>query len=480
MFDICKTVILKLSIVAAAAAIAVVIALTAGREPARASASGPSPSFTGAPGESNCTACHVGSAVNSGGGSVAITGIPHDYQPGQQVPITVKTTHAAATYWGFQLTAIDSLGRRAGTFVVQPVGGLTTMQIVNGIVGGNPRNYVEHTVDGLFSNGVFGSNTWTFTWTAPAQRVGKLDFYAAGNGANGFGDTGGDYIYTTSKTTLSGSATTNFNGDVSSDLGIWRPSTGVWYHFSIEDLTWGAVQFGQQGDRITPGDYDADGTTDFSVWRPSTSTWYIYQSSGGVIGLITGSAGDIPVPADYDGDNKTDVAIYRPSNTTFYILGSTAGSFSVVWGQTGDKPVPGDYDADGKTDTATFRPSDGIWRVQRSSGGTFSFPFGVAEDKPVPADYDGDGKTDLAVYRPSTGTWWVARSSDGTYTATIWGFTEDIPSPGDYDGDGKADLAVWRPSNGIWYIVKSSGGFYGAQFGQNGDVPIPTGYIAPQ
>ncbi len=478
MIDLNRIAVVKLAVVIAAGALVSTVALVGGRDVVRASALGPSPSFTGAPGESNCTSCHGDFPVNSGGGSVAIAGIPHDYRPGQQVQLTVTTTHMAATYWGFQLTAIDSLGRRAGTFTLQPDMPPKT-QIVTGLVGGNNRDYVEHTSNGLFTIGVFDKNSWTFTWTAPSTRVGKVSFHAAGNGADGFMSTANDYIYTTSAGALSGTGTADFGGDLTSDLAVWRPSTGVWYHFNIADASNGAFHFGQLGDRITPGDYDGDGKADRSVWRPSTSTWYIAPSSGGFGGVIIGVPGDIPVPADYDGDGKTDVAVYRPSDSTFYVLGSQVGWTGGVWGHAGDKPVPGDYDADGKTDLATFRPSDGIWRVQRSSGGTFSFPFGVSEDKPVPGDYDGDGRTDLAIFRPSTGYWWVARSSDTTYTATLWGFGTDTPTPGDYDADGKTDIAVFRPSTGVWYVLRSSDGSpYGALFGISEDVPVPTGYIA--
>jgi hypothetical protein len=38
----------------------------------------------------------------------------------------------------------------------------------------------------------------------------------------------------------------------------------------------GAVaQWGLNGDRPVPADYDGDGSADLAVWRPATSIWYL-------------------------------------------------------------------------------------------------------------------------------------------------------------------------------------------------------------
>src|SRR5438445_8755193 len=68
---------------------------------AAASAFGPSPSHTNAPLEDNCTACHTSFPVNSGDGSVQISGIPANYFSGQSIPVTVTTSQASATIYGF-------------------------------------------------------------------------------------------------------------------------------------------------------------------------------------------------------------------------------------------------------------------------------------------------------------------------------------------------------------------------------------------
>ena len=52
----------------------------------------------------------------------------------------------------------------------------------------------------------------------------------------------------------------------------------------------------------------------------------------------------------------------------------------------------------------------------------------------------------------------------------------DTPVVGDWDGDGKADPAIWRASQGVWIIPLSSSNYTSylfAQWGQNGDIPIP-------
>ncbi len=185
----------------------------------------------------------------------------------------------------------------------------------------------------------------------------------------------------------------------------------------------------------TSDDYNGDGTTDIGVYRPSTGQWLLRGQSGGA----WGTSGDVPVPGDYNADGRTDLAVWRPSTGTWYVQGIS----TTVWGASGDIPVPGDYNGDGKTDPAVWRPSTGTWYVRGQSGGA----WGASGDVPVPGDYNGDGKTDLAVFRPSNGAWYVRGQSD-----TTWGVSGDVPVPGDYNGDGRADLAVWRPSTGTWYL----------------------------
>jgi|APDOM4702015191_1054821.scaffolds.fasta_scaffold17339_2 hypothetical protein len=206
---------LKLALIILFVGITLLVSLSSSGQKAIASASGPSPSHTNAPGEDNCTACHVDFPVNSGSGSVKISGVPKTFLPGQQIKIKVTTSQKDGVNYGFQLTAIDDLGRPAGLWTLEDT--LQT-QIVEGFVGNDLRQYVEHTSAGIVPT-TFGSKSWTFIWNAPSQPIGKVSFYAAGNAANGSGGTDGDYIYTTMRLSVGSSAATDLVGDLAGDIG---------------------------------------------------------------------------------------------------------------------------------------------------------------------------------------------------------------------------------------------------------------------
>ncbi len=109
----------------------------------------------------------------------------------------------------------------------------------------------------------------------------------------------------------------------------------------------------------------------FSVFRPSTGAWYLQRTTAGFQGLQFGADGDKLTPADYDGDGKTDISIYRPSTGIWYILNSATSTVTYpVFGVAEDLPAPGDYDGDGKADLTVFRPSQGTWYRQNSSNGS--------------------------------------------------------------------------------------------------------------
>ena len=164
-------------------------------------ATGPDPRKTGAPGDSLCTECHLGTA-NSVPGKVEVT-FPNGltYTPGQTQRLTVTVTDTAARVFGFQLTARLASNERsaqAGTFT--PINGSTQVLCEDGQnkpAGGcrasAPLEFIEHTLAGA-------SNTFTFDWTPPATDAGNVRIYVAGNGGNGDGTNRGDHIFTANYT----------------------------------------------------------------------------------------------------------------------------------------------------------------------------------------------------------------------------------------------------------------------------------------
>jgi len=277
---------------------------------------------------------------------------------------------------------------------------------------------------------------------------------------------------------------TDFDGDGTTDLAIWRPATGTWWVNSSSTGTFSQQQWGLPGDIPVPGDYDRDGQLDFAVWRPANGTWYIIPSSNPAMPIIQqwGLPGDIPLAGDFDGDGQTDFAVWRPSNGTWYIIPSSNPGKPIIrqWGLPGDVPMVGDFDSDGKTDLAVWRPTNGEWYIIPSGNPIAPIfqQWGLPGDMPAPGDYDGDGQTDFAVWRPTNGTWYIIPSSNpGTPIIQQWGLPGDIPVPRDYNNDNRTDMSVWRPANGVWYILSSSTGVVTqTQWGLPGDVPI---YLSP-
>jgi uncharacterized protein (TIGR03437 family) len=155
--------------------------------------SNPPLSRTGAPSELTCAAsgCHSSNPVNSGGGTLQLTGLPPQYQAGTEYTLTVQLSQTGRSKFGFQLTCLDSAGNLAGTFTITDAAGTTLSSPQT--VAGTSRRYISHTTAATTSD----QASWSFKWTAPAATTGRVTFYVAGNAANGNFSSSGDLIYTT-------------------------------------------------------------------------------------------------------------------------------------------------------------------------------------------------------------------------------------------------------------------------------------------
>ncbi|TKJ41072.1 hypothetical protein CEE37_05240 [candidate division LCP-89 bacterium B3_LCP] len=153
----------------------------------QASPNGPNNNWTGSPpNNANCTQCHSTFPVNSGAGSITVSGLPASYTPGTVYPLTLTVADPQAMRWGFQITALDPLEQTAGDLSVSdPVNTQLNPFL--------PMDVIMHTNTGTYA-GTPASGSWSFDWTAP---TGSDDatFYFAGNAADNAGGTTGDYIY---------------------------------------------------------------------------------------------------------------------------------------------------------------------------------------------------------------------------------------------------------------------------------------------
>lgn len=197
--------------------------------------SGPPNGATGAPGEAVCTDCHSSFPVNSGTGSLSVSGLPQTYIPGMAYTVTVNLADPNARRWGFEATA-KANGKPGGVIAVTDAARTQLSQASSGL------QYIKHTSQGTDA-GKTGSDSWTFSWTAPAAGTGPVTFYAAGNAANGDGTPSGDHIYTTSVSVPEGAAIVY--GDVTGD-GL----------LTIADVTL-ALQFAVQLRQPTPAQLQA-------------------------------------------------------------------------------------------------------------------------------------------------------------------------------------------------------------------------------
>ena len=266
---------------------------------------GPPDEKTGAPNETTCAqaGCHAGNDLNVSGGSLMLT-IPETYIPSEVYTIVVNLARAGQSRWGFEMTALDADGGRAGTFDADAAGNTQLSET-------NSKQYIKHTFAGT-ATGTNDAHSWEIQWTAPDADVGPITFYAAGNASNGNFNPIDDYIYTaqegsapvmagvalevvgddalstmdavegvsyTLKVTNTGNITDTVSLEASAEVGIGGSVLGTLSESSIE-LEAGAsteVTLTAKGDLLTePGDYPitvtATSGTDSTMTAEATTT----------------------------------------------------------------------------------------------------------------------------------------------------------------------------------------------------------------
>ncbi len=155
---------------------------------------GPPDGRTGAPGESNCTVgCHSSSPLNSGSGTLTITG-PSTYEPHGSSIMTIVISQMGQSRWGFEATALDTNDNFVGFFM--DIEAIDRVQISPG----GAREYVKHAFVGTDAGTSNVSPGWQINWQAPTTNVGPVTIYVAANAADNNNSNTGDFIYTESFT----------------------------------------------------------------------------------------------------------------------------------------------------------------------------------------------------------------------------------------------------------------------------------------
>jgi len=225
-------------------------------------------------------------------------------------------------------------------------------------------------------------------------------------------------------------------------IGVFRNSTHLFYIDYNGNGVWNGAgidkqyDFGISGDIPVTGDWNADGRTEIGVFRPSTHLFYLdYNGNGVWNGAIVdrqynfGISGDIPITGDWDNDGKYEIGVFRNSTHLFYLDYNGNGAWNggsvdkqYSFGITGDIPVTGDWNSDGKTEIGVFRPSTHLFYLDNNGNGVWNgavtdrqYNFGISGDIPVTGDWNADGGTEIGVFRNSTHLFYLDYNGNGAW-----------------------------------------------------------------
>ena len=234
----------------------------------------------------NCSSCHSGN-LNTGNGSISLTGLPSTYTPGQTYDLALTVLGTNSRGYGFQLTP-KANGSTSGNLAAVSSG----MAIESGAV--------EH-------RGTSISGSWDFQWTAPATDEGTVTFYVSGLATGGSSGNDGDYVYT-----LSQNISANSFSHASMD---WNATTGGVIFSSPAIAADGSIYIGSNDNMLHA--FNADGT---NKWTFETGNWVDSTPSIGPDGTIYLGSWDNKIYAlNPDNGNK-----HWEYETNSYIIASPA------------------------------------------------------------------------------------------------------------------------------------------------------------
>ena len=276
--------------------------------------------------------------------------------------------------------------------------------------------------------------------------------------------------------------TSSTTPSVTTEIGVFRPSTGIWYlDTNVDGNVDKTVKLGQTGDVPIVGDWKGTGKSGIGVFRPSTGYWYLDSTNSGTpdITVKFGKSGDIPLVGDWNKTGHKVIGVFRPSTGTWYLDYDLDGKFDkqVQFGKSGDIPVVGNWSSSVNTEIGVFRPSTGTWYLDYNLDGKFDkqVQFGKSGDMPVVGDWNKAGHSEIGVFRSSTGTWSVNYNFDGKVDKQVqFGKSGDTPVVSDWNKAGQSEIGVFRSSTGYWDLNYNFDGKVDKQvkFGMNGDTAV--------
>ena len=255
----------------------------------------------------------------------------------------------------------------------------------------------------------------------------------------------------------------NASGNISLRLGV---GDGTFTTPATDKFSAGAGPYD-----IALGDIDGDGKLDAVVANDGSNNVSLLVNTSPTFkaSVNTPTAGNRPqglILSDFNGDQKLDFATADSNGNSVTVrLNSGTGGFGLLGSTITNVTAPnylvaGDFDGNGKLDIAT--PNGGVATLRFSPGnGDATFGAGVTTALPAnngnrwvaKGDFNLDGILDLAVSNSGSNTVsLLIGKGDGTFTAQTpitfaAGVTPMHLSAGDFNRDGLFDLVVADPGS---------------------------------
>ena len=149
-------------------------------------------------------------------------------------------------------------------------------------------------------------------------------------------------------------------------IGLFRPSEKIWY---LDTNRNGVLEGCRKdecpsfsvymtGDIPVAGDWTGSGTTQLGLFRPSTGQWFLNRNANRswnncnkdtCISGFGGEAGDLPVIGDWDGTGTSKIGVFSPATGEWFLDSNGNGKWDdgidlyLSYGQPGDVPVVGKW-----------------------------------------------------------------------------------------------------------------------------------------